>query len=66
MITGGRSGVVGGRAILVLSESQVKDISHDAKLKKRLRAAVNLCRKVSVRSDPLEIPAVSGVMGIRG
>jgi hypothetical protein len=65
-ITGGRAGFVGDRAILVLSENQVKDITNGPAYERPLKTALHVWKKISQRKEPLEVETAGGVMGIKG
>jgi hypothetical protein len=65
MITGGRIGFAGGSSILILSESQVENVS-EGKVGKALRKARGTWRLIHNRKEPLEIETAGGVMGIKG
>ena len=65
-ITGERSGFVGDRAILILSENNVKDLTNDPAYKRPLRKALAVWKKISEKKAPLEVETAGGVMGIKG
>jgi hypothetical protein len=65
-ITGGRAGFVGDRAILVLSGSQVKDVTSGPAYERPLKKALAVWKKMSQRTEPLEVETAGGVMGIKG
>jgi hypothetical protein len=65
-ITGGRTGFVGDRAILILNENQVEDITSEGPLAKPLRRSERIWKMVSERQDPLEVETAGGVFGIKG
>ena len=66
MITGGRIGVMGDRAVLILSDSQVGTSPKDPSWKRPLQKTVAAWKKVSERKQPLEVETAGGVMGIKG
>jgi hypothetical protein len=65
-ITGGRAGFVGDRAILILNDNQVKDLTNGPGYDRELEQALRIWKKLTVRKDPLEVETAGGVMGIKG
>jgi hypothetical protein len=65
-VTGGRIGIAADRAILVLDQGDVKDITDDGVLRKARIKSLRIWRKFSTRKEPLEIETAGGVFGIKG